>query len=670
MDSLYISTKNTGDTLTATEYNQTVSKINELVEAENSDDAKITKGLADVSTAVTNCNDATSTANTNESTRQANETARVNAEKDRDSAETSRKSAESDRASSENTRVSSEATRVTNESSRISNETSRVSAEKDRVSAESTRSTNESTRTTSETSRVNAEKDRVSAETSRSDSEKTRVSNETVRQSNEDTRKSNETARVSAEDSRKTAESTRETNTATAITNCNTAAASANNAATNANNPPKIADGYWALYDKTTAAYVTTSYPATGKSPYISDGNTWMLWDDTTQKYVDSGRSINSAYELTKAAVENVLTGDITSHNHDNEYLAKTGNAASATKLATARKITIGSKENTFDGSADISYTIADIGAAAESHKHTKSDITDFPTSLPASDVSDWAKATSKPTYNFSEIGSLPTTLAGYGITDAAKTGSLATFSGLLVNNTSATPQIILKGSTNGYLGVNTGSVIYMLELSTTLKWRGFTVLDEDNFGTYAAAASHTHTVSQITDFPTSLPASDVSSWAKASAKPSYSYSEITGTPTIPSKTSDLTNDSNFVVDANYVHTDNNLTDTLLSQIGQGGITSNNILGATSVSVSSDTNTSLPLTENYNSNYIYVLMFTYNSYSYQLMFSGGNVDNQYVTVHSQYGYTNSFMVITPSTTNSITIKFGYSLTVTSLIRIK
>nr|DAG24773.1 MAG TPA: Putative tail fiber protein [Caudoviricetes sp.] len=41
------------------------------------------------------------------------------------------------------------------------------------------------------------------------------------------------------------------------------------------------------------------------------------------------------------------------------------------------------------------------------------------------------------------------------------------------------------------------------------------------------APASHTHTKSQITDFPTSLPASDVSAWAKAASKPSYSKSEV-----------------------------------------------------------------------------------------------------------------------------------------------
>ena len=45
------------------------------------------------------------------------------------------------------------------------------------------------------------------------------------------------------------------------------------------------------------------------------------------------------------------------------------------------------------------------------------------------------------------------------------------------------------------------------------------------------AALTHTHTKSQITDFPTSMPASDVSAWAKASSKPSYSWSEITSKP-------------------------------------------------------------------------------------------------------------------------------------------
>jgi hypothetical protein len=38
-------------------------------------------------------------------------------------------------------------------------------------------------------------------------------------------------------------------------------------------------------------------------------------------------------------------------------------------------------------------------------HTHTKSQITDFPTSMPASDVSAWAKASTKPSYTASEVG-------------------------------------------------------------------------------------------------------------------------------------------------------------------------------------------------------------------------------------------------------------------------
>ena len=45
-----------------------------------------------------------------------------------------------------------------------------------------------------------------------------------------------------------------------------------------------------------------------------------------------------------------------------------------------------------------------------KAHTHKKSDITDFPTSLPASDVYGWAKASTKPSYSWSEIGSKPST--------------------------------------------------------------------------------------------------------------------------------------------------------------------------------------------------------------------------------------------------------------------
>lgn len=49
--------------------------------------------------------------------------------------------------------------------------------------------------------------------------------------------------------------------------------------------------------------------------------------------------------------------------------------------------------------------TAGEIGAAASSHTHTKAQIKDFPTSMPASDVYAWAKAPTKPSYTKAEVG-------------------------------------------------------------------------------------------------------------------------------------------------------------------------------------------------------------------------------------------------------------------------
>lgn len=64
--------------------------------------------------------------------------------------------------------------------------------------------------------------------------------------------------------------------------------------------------------------------------------------------------------------------------------------------------------------------------------------------------------------------------------------------------------------------------------------------------GTFTANASTNSTVNIIETDPT------VPAWAKASSKPSYSWTEITNKPTIPTKTSDLTNDSGFLTSTDY----------------------------------------------------------------------------------------------------------------------
>ena len=58
-------------------------------------------------------------------------------------------------------------------------------------------------------------------------------------------------------------------------------------------------------------------------------------------------------------------------HNHDSAYLGINANAASATKLATAQSITIGDADpKPFDGTAGLTWTLSEIGAAAEDHNH------------------------------------------------------------------------------------------------------------------------------------------------------------------------------------------------------------------------------------------------------------------------------------------------------------
>lgn len=70
------------------------------------------------------------------------------------------------------------------------------------------------------------------------------------------------------------------------------------------------------------------------------------------------------------------------------------------------------------------------------------------------------------------------------------------------------------------------GSLLGNASSASSVPWSGVT----GKPSTFTPS-SHTHTKSQITDFPTSMPASDVYAWAKASSKPSYAWSEITGKP-------------------------------------------------------------------------------------------------------------------------------------------
>ena len=117
---------------------------------------------------------------------------------------------------------------------------------------------------------------------------------------------------------------------------------------------------------------------------------------------------------LGSAAYTNSSAYAISGHTHNYAGSSSAGGAANSVANSMVVKLNGGSTEGTnlftFNGSAakTVNITASGIGAAASSHTHTKSQITDFPTSLPASDVYSWAKASTKPSYAWSEITGKP----------------------------------------------------------------------------------------------------------------------------------------------------------------------------------------------------------------------------------------------------------------------
>ena len=124
-------------------------------------------------------------------------------------------------------------------------------------------------------------------------------------------------------------------------------------------------------------------------------------------------------------------------------------------------------------------------GKAAASHTHTKSQISDFPSSLPAN-------------------GGNSSTVNGHSVNSDVPSGAKFTDT----NTWRGIQNNLTSDSTTDSLSAAQGKALKSL-------------VDGK------AASGHTHTKSQITDFPSSLPASDVYAWAKAGTKPSYTKSEV-----------------------------------------------------------------------------------------------------------------------------------------------
>lgn len=368
-----------------------------------------------------------------------------------------------------------------------------------------------------------------------------------------------------------------------------------------------------------------------------SDGSTFNVTDSNTVY----GNATTSAAGLMSAADKAKLDGVAAGSNHvtvDAELSTTSTNPVQNKVIKSA----LDGKSNTGHTHDDRYYTETEIntklnGKSNTGHKHVKADITDFPTSMPASDVSAWAKAATKPSYSKAEVGlgNVDNTAdsaksvkyaASAGSATTAATANALKVTELTTQNLDDTKTVGLyfAGGSNSVKNKPTGIDAFGLEVKRTASgylvqvltagntnamktwirqfnasaWSAWAHYFDSNHtptwsqvsgkpsfatvatsGSYndlsnkptiptvpsslknpnaltislngtsqgaydgsavkninitassvgAAASSHTHTKAQIIDFPTSMPASDVYSWAKQSSKPSYTISEVSG---------------------------------------------------------------------------------------------------------------------------------------------
>jgi hypothetical protein len=199
-------------------------------------------------------------------------------------------------------------------------------------------------------------------------------------------------------------------------------------------------------------------------------------------------------------------------------YGALVGNADTSTKLETARTLTIGKYAKSFDGSANVSWTLDDIGAAAASHTHSY---------IPLSGST-------------AITGNLAMNSSGLGYWLKDKTG--AVYAGIHDNTTNLwigaasgasthhTGETYISTGYNSTTKAGNSSILISVPSynSDTSTWSNtnYWALHSGNYKTYAATVDHTH--NYLLPFVAGTQTSSTGAWTGTSSEISKLYNGLT----------------------------------------------------------------------------------------------------------------------------------------------
>ena len=226
-------------------------------------------------------------------------------------------------------------------------------------------------------------------------------------------------------------------------------------------------------------------------------------------------------------------------------------------------EVGLGNVDNTADSAKSVKYA-ASAGAVAWANVSGK------PGSMPASDVYTWAKASSKPSYSWEEITGKPSTFTPSSHTHNYIIGNYTGNGGQKPNyfGTNKVGFLMMNTTVNGdsnykdwiimdcYQGSDVGGSVafgvnrqklgaYIMrsaaersswsesaELLHTSNYTNYTVTKTGSgasgtWGINVTGSAGSVAWGNVSGRPSSMPASDVYAWAKASSKPSYSKSEV-----------------------------------------------------------------------------------------------------------------------------------------------